>query len=73
MQCYTIVFLSRNNYFLNGPSKYEANVFVQRAGSNDANSNDIPFRVFVVKNATVSEEFEMFAAVAKLALFLCGV
>ena len=55
-----IVFLSRN-YFLNGPSKYEANVFMQRARSNDANSNDIPFRVFVVKNATVSdEEFEMF-------------
>lgn len=55
-----IVFVSRD-YFLNGPSKYEANVFIQRARSNDVKSNDIPFRVFVVKNTTVfHEEFEMF-------------
>lgn len=56
-----LVFLSRN-YFLNGPSKYEAQVFIQRASSNQVNPNGIPFRVYIVKCATMfdPEDFQIF-------------
>lgn len=55
-----IVFLS-DSYFLTAPSKYEANVFKQRAQNKEINPNGNPFRVFVVKCAVVSsEEFEMY-------------